>query len=158
MPGAYGESLQDVYRRSTDFAEKVAAKYTGDVLIASHDAVIKTLLCYWLDAPVSSFWRFQIANCSITAVEILKGKSQVETINSCIAFPKNPIEPQIGDYDNSEDYEEALKDYEEEQANYMEICNEISRQGEAGEITLFMPKIGQADITLCYVEDRNPNS
>ena len=75
MPGAYGESLQDVYRRSTDFAEKVAAKYTGDVLIASHDAVIKTLLCYWLDAPVSSFWRFQIANCSITAVEILKGKS-----------------------------------------------------------------------------------
>ena len=33
----------------------------------------------------------------------------------------------------------------------MEICNEISRQGEAGEITLYA-KIGQADITLCYVE------
>lgn len=75
MPGTGGESLHDVYRRSSDFAIKTAAKYTGDVLIASHDAVIKTLLCYWLNTPVSSFWRFQIANCSITAVEIIQGKS-----------------------------------------------------------------------------------
>lgn len=86
-----------------------------------------------------------------TVERLIASGYDVETINSCIAFPKNPIEPQIGDYDNSEDYEEALKDYEEEQADYMEICNEISRQGEAGEITLYA-KIGQADITLCYVE------
>ena len=86
-----------------------------------------------------------------TVERLIASGYDVETINSCIAFPKNPIEPQIGDYDNSEDYEEALKDYEEEQADYMEICNEISQRCEAGEIALYA-KIGQADITLCYVE------
>lgn len=45
-----------------------------------------------------------------TVERLIASGYDVETINSCIAFPKNPIEPQIGDYDNSEDYEEALKD------------------------------------------------
>lgn len=87
-----------------------------------------------------------------TTVERLIASSyDVETINNCITFPKSPIVPLIEDYDNSEDYEEALKDYEEEQADYIEICNEISRRNEAGEITLYA-KIGERDITLCYVE------
>lgn len=86
-----------------------------------------------------------------TVERLIASGYDVETINSCIAFPKNPIEPQIKDYDNSEDYEDALKEHEEEQADYMEICNEISQRCEAGEIALYA-KIGQADITLCYVE------
>lgn len=91
-----------------------------------------------------------------TVERLIASGYDVETINSCIAFPKNPIEPQIGDYDNSEDYEEALKDYEEEQADYMEICNEISRQGEAGEITLYA-KIGRLTSHSDYVEKTQPN-
>lgn len=86
-----------------------------------------------------------------TVERLIASGYDVETINSCIAFPKNPIEPQIKDYDNSEDYEDALKEHEEEQADYMEICNEISQRCEAGEIALYA-KIGQADIILCYVE------
>lgn len=86
-----------------------------------------------------------------TVERLIASGYDVETINSCIAFPKNPIEPQIKDYDNSEDYEDALKEHEEEQADYMEICNEISQRCEAGEIALYA-KIDQADITLCYVE------
>ena len=86
-----------------------------------------------------------------TVERLIASGYDVETINSCIAFPKNPIEPQIKDYDNSENYEDALKEHEEEQADYMEICNEISQRCEAGEIALYA-KIGQADITLCYVE------
>ena len=77
-----------------------------------------------------------------TVERLIASGYDVETINSCIAFPKNPIEPQIKD---------ALKEHEEEQADYMEICNEISQRCEAGEIALYA-KIGQADITLCYVE------
>lgn len=86
-----------------------------------------------------------------TVERLIASGYDVETINSCIAFPKNPIEPQIKDYDNSEDYEDALKEHEEEQADYMEICNEIIQRCEAGEIALYA-KIDQADITLCYVE------
>lgn len=87
----------------------------------------------------------------ITVERLIASGYDVETINNCITFPKSPIVPLIEDYDNSEDYEEALKDYEEEQADYIEICNEISRRNEAGEITLYA-KIGERDITLCYVE------
>ena len=86
-----------------------------------------------------------------TVERLIASGYDFETINNCITFPKSPIVPLIEDYDNSEDYEEALKDYEEEQADYIEICNEISRRNEAGEITLYA-KIGERDITLCYVE------
>lgn len=75
MPGDGGESLKDVCGRAVAGAEKIAAKYSGDVIAASHDAVIKVLLCRYLDAPLSSFWRFQIANCSLTIVEFSEGKT-----------------------------------------------------------------------------------
>lgn len=74
MPGCGGESLNDILKRSTRYVETIAEKYDGDVLFTSHDAIIKVLLCYWLNAPLSSFWRFQIPNCSISIIEIPKNK------------------------------------------------------------------------------------
>lgn len=73
MPGEGGESLEDIARRAVPAIEAAAQKYKGDVLLASHDAVIKVLLCHWLGAPLSSFFRFQIPNCSITIVEMKDG-------------------------------------------------------------------------------------
>ena len=75
MPGLGGETLLDVQKRSVLAVSSISLKYSGDVAIVSHDAVIKVLLCYWLDAPLSSFWRFQIPNCSITVVEVKKDKA-----------------------------------------------------------------------------------
>jgi len=75
MPGIKGESLEDISRRCVPAVERTLSKYKGDVLLASHDAVIKVLLCSWLAAPLSSFWRFQIPNCSITVVELLPDKT-----------------------------------------------------------------------------------
>ena len=75
MPGEGGESLEDIARRAVPAVEAAAKKYKGDVLLASHDAVIKVLLCYWLDAPLSSFFRFQVPNCSITIVEMKEGRA-----------------------------------------------------------------------------------
>ena len=73
MPGAGGESLADVQKRALPAVLEMSAKYSGDVLLASHDAVIKALLCYWLDAPLSSFFRIQVPNCSVTVVEVKEG-------------------------------------------------------------------------------------
>lgn len=70
MPGDGGESLRSVQLRALKALEELATKYSGDVLLASHDAVIKTLLCNFLGTPLSSFWSFQIANCSLTVAEI----------------------------------------------------------------------------------------
>jgi probable phosphoglycerate mutase len=75
MPGKGGESLEAVQIRSTVGVEKIALKYSGDVCLTAHDAVIKVLLCHFLDAPLSSFWHFQIANCGLTVVELEEGGS-----------------------------------------------------------------------------------
>ncbi len=73
MPGEGGESLQDVMRRAVPAVRAAAGKYGGDVLLASHDAGIKVLRRPWLDARLSSFFRFQVPNCSITIIEIKDG-------------------------------------------------------------------------------------
>jgi probable phosphoglycerate mutase len=75
MPGPGGESLRGVRTRAAAAAARLAAKYSGDVCLAAHDAVIKALLCHFLNAPLSSFWNFQIANCGLSIVEITPEKS-----------------------------------------------------------------------------------
>ena len=73
MPGEGGESLRSVQIRAVRAAGTLAAKYKGDVCVATHDAVIKALLCHFLGAPLSSFWSFKIANCSLTIAELRDG-------------------------------------------------------------------------------------
>ena len=75
MPGEGGESLQMAQLRAATAADKLARGYSGDVCIVAHDAVIKVLICHFLDTPLSAFWRFQIANCSLTIVEVNKDKA-----------------------------------------------------------------------------------
>lgn len=74
MPGEGGESLADVQKRALAGVGRVAGKYSGDVAVASHDAVIKVLLCHFLGVPLANFWRLQIANCSLSIVELNEGK------------------------------------------------------------------------------------
>lgn len=75
MPGDGGEALRTVQTRTVAAIEELAKKYAGDVCVAAHDAVIKVLLCHFLGAPLSSFWSFQIANCSLTIAEQRNGKA-----------------------------------------------------------------------------------
>lgn len=75
MPGDGGESLRTVQLRSLASIDAIATKYEGDVCITAHDAVIKMLLCHFLDSPLSSFWNFQIANCSLTIAELRPDKA-----------------------------------------------------------------------------------
>ncbi len=75
MPGEGGEALRDVQVRSIETVETLAKKHSGDVCVAAHDAVIKVLLCHFLGAPLSSFWSFQIANCSLTVAELRENQA-----------------------------------------------------------------------------------
>lgn len=75
MPGDGGEALRTVQTRSVAAIGELAGKYAGDVCVAAHDAVIKVLLCHFLGAPLSSFWNFQVANCSLTIAERCGGKA-----------------------------------------------------------------------------------
>jgi len=64
-----GETLRDVQARAWAALEDVIAAPGNRVAVFSHDAVIKVLLCRVLGCPLSSFWRFRIANGSITLIE-----------------------------------------------------------------------------------------
>lgn len=68
MPG--GESLEDVRRRVLSFLERAWASGLKQVLAVSHDAVIKVMLCLICEAPLSSFWKFQVANGAFSVLEL----------------------------------------------------------------------------------------
>jgi len=38
-------------------------------VVVTHDAVMKTMLCLFLEMPLSGFWRFQLGNASVSIVE-----------------------------------------------------------------------------------------
>lgn len=77
---------------------------------------------------------------------------EVETLERYTAFPTSPNEPKEGNFNDPEKYGEARTRYEQQWADYMEKEEEITRRSEAGEITVYA-KIGQKEITYCYVEN-----
>ncbi len=68
MPG--GESLADVQKRAWPAFLRTVEEEGESVVVVSHDAVLKVILCRIFDSPLSSFWRFQLANGSITLLEL----------------------------------------------------------------------------------------
>ncbi len=67
MPG--GESLEDVQNRAWPALLRIAEGKGENIAVFTHDAVLKVLLMNVLDCPLSSFWKFQLANGSITLLE-----------------------------------------------------------------------------------------
>ena len=75
-----------------------------------------------------------------------------ETVIS-VSYTHLPKEPKAENFNDPERYGEARTRYEQQWADYMEQEEEITRRSGAGEITVYA-KIGQKDITFCYVEKR----
>jgi len=67
-----GESLTDVLGRSLNAVSDISEAYgRSAVAVVTHDAVLKVLLCHWLGMDISAgFWRFQLANASISIVDL----------------------------------------------------------------------------------------
>ena len=64
-----GESLEDVQNRAWPALLRIAEGKGENIAVFTHDAVLKVLLMNVLDCPLSSFWKFQLANGSITLLE-----------------------------------------------------------------------------------------
>lgn len=77
---------------------------------------------------------------------------EVENLETYTIFPNSPQEPKEENFNSPERYEEARTRYEQQWADYMEKEEEITGRSEAGEITVYA-KIGQKEITFCYVEN-----
>lgn len=66
-----GESLMDLYKRTSNFLEEVVEE-DRDVIVVTHEGVIKCALC-WVFDNVEHFFRFKVDNGSITTITINDG-------------------------------------------------------------------------------------
>lgn len=86
MPGAGGESLQQVFERSWPALTRACAGLGKDdtVLVVAHDAVNRVLLCHVLGIPFARLWGFRQAP---TTLNLLEGEGvdtlEVVRLNDC---------------------------------------------------------------------------
>lgn len=74
---------------------------------------------------------------------------EIVPVEYTTVFPSEPETPKIEDYETSEEYEEALKDYRNEMQEYDEEKENLKRKQEVGEINIFV-EIGATDVRLVY--------
>lgn len=79
LPG--GESLRDVAERLATLAADLRAPGPGDIVIASHNFVIKALLCTLLNVPLENFRAFQVDLASISELSVQNGRVAVRRLN-----------------------------------------------------------------------------
>lgn len=80
-----GESLKDVARRTQSFLQDVLAKHQdGNVLIVTHDAVLRVIVLETLLLGLEYFWRWRFDNASVSIVERLAdGHFRLARLNDC---------------------------------------------------------------------------
>ena len=68
MPG--GESFSNILKRVLDFKERLCAEYSGrNVLISTHDVVVKILVADALGMNMDRINRIWVTNASISVIE-----------------------------------------------------------------------------------------
>ncbi len=77
-----GESFQQVTERAIrGFNQIVAANQGKQVIIVSHEIVVKVLAAYALGVSNSIYRRFEINNASLSIIRVIDGKTRLVTLN-----------------------------------------------------------------------------
>lgn len=80
IPG--GESLQDLAARAVDaFVLLLHAHPRGNIVLVSHDSVIRVLLCHALGLPLSSYDVLAPSPCGISMLACAPGRCTLESFN-----------------------------------------------------------------------------
>ena len=83
MPGAGGESLEDVRSRVRAAFDEYVQKYDGKtILVAAHDAVNKAIICDILGLGMEHFWQIKQDNTCINVLEYNEGTWRLVLLNS----------------------------------------------------------------------------
>jgi phosphoserine phosphatase len=78
----FGESLQDIVRRSADVFRSMIEEFPSDtVVLVGHDSVNRALLLQVPDQPLSAYWKIVQDPCCINVIEYDKGTAHVVAIN-----------------------------------------------------------------------------
>lgn len=80
-----GEALTDVARRAQLFLQDVLVKHSdGNVLIVTHDAVLRVIVLETLLMGLEYFWRWRFDNASVSIVErTTDGHFRLARLNDC---------------------------------------------------------------------------
>jgi alpha-ribazole phosphatase len=82
IPG--GETLDDMRQRALQVVENVVRQYSGTVLLVSHRAVLKELICALLGLDSSHFWNIRLDTCGLTTFSYEDGRFVLtEHNNTC---------------------------------------------------------------------------
>jgi probable phosphoglycerate mutase len=77
-----GESFRQVTERAVRAFERIVAANQGkQVLIVSHEAVLKVIIIHALGASTSIYRRFELSNASLSIIEVKDGKTRLITLN-----------------------------------------------------------------------------
>ncbi len=77
-----GESFKQVTERAIRIFNRIVAANQGrQVVIVTHDIIVRVLVAHVLGVPNSIYRRFEINNASLSVVRILNGKARLITLN-----------------------------------------------------------------------------
>ncbi|MEA3253427.1 MAG: histidine phosphatase family protein [Chloroflexota bacterium] len=78
----HGESFRQARERAVRALEQVLEASRGkQVVVVTHEAIVKVLVAHVLGAPNSIYRRFAIDNASLSVVRVLDGKLRLITLN-----------------------------------------------------------------------------
>ncbi len=84
----YGvENYHDLQQRAFNVFDKICSDNTEDILIVSHGAWIKALICKILNIPLEYKKNFEIENTSITTIEV----SKTDGVNKFLVLTLNDV-------------------------------------------------------------------
>ena len=80
-----GESLEDVSLRVQDFLQDLVAEHQdGNVLIVTHDAVLRVIVLKMLLMGLEFFWRWRFDNASVSIIErVANHHFRLAALNDC---------------------------------------------------------------------------
>lgn len=95
MPG--GESLPDMRKRALGVIENVVSSYSGNVVLVSHRAVNKVIICALMGLDDSHFWNVRMDNAAVTIFEYQNGAFVLACHNDT-SFLKPLKKPSLRDF------------------------------------------------------------
>lgn len=82
VPPQDGEKLSEVFARVQTVRQGIEADYARKRLVlVGHDGALRLLLCDLLDLPATQYWRFNLAPCSLSQVNIYPGGAILVRLN-----------------------------------------------------------------------------
>jgi len=77
-----GENLYDVQSRAMETLKEIVANHHGEtVLIVSHDATLKAIICGVLEIDLKNFWQIKQDNTCINVLEFVNDTCRIQLLN-----------------------------------------------------------------------------